>query len=552
MDYYDLGTYHRPVTTQSAQAQTWFDRGLIWCYGYNHEESVRCFQKAAEIDPGCAMAYWGIAYASGCNYNKAWEAFREDELELAFPAIEAAIRNAVALSKSASPVEQALIEALTYRYPASRDEPYAFSAWNDRYAAAMRKVYAAFPDDLDVSTLFAEALINRTPWKLWNLKTGQPAEGADTLEAVEVLEKALGQVEENDHQPHPGLLHMYIHTMEMSPNPERALPASDALRDLVPEAGHLRHMPSHIDVLCGRYREAVIANSNAIEADEKYLEREGPLGFYTLYRCHDYHFKLYAAMFLGQSRAALEAAARMIATIPEELLRIELPPMADWLEGFVPMKLHVCIRFGLWEEILAEPMPEDLNLYCVSTAMLHYAKGIAFAATRHIEAAEQQRQQFFEALNRVPETRYVFNNRCLDILAIAGEMLNGEVEYRKGNFDQAFAHLHKSVELDDNLPYDEPWGWMQPTRHALGALLLEQGRVAEAEQIYRDDLGLNSTLSRASQHPDNVWSLHGYVECLHRLHKHHEATIMEKRLEQAGAWADVPINASCYCRLEVS
>ena len=153
---------------------------------------------------------------------------------------------------------------------------------------------------------------------------------------------------------------------------------------------------------------------------------------------------------------------------------------------------------------------------------------------------------------RVPESRYVFNNRCLDILAVAAEMLNGELEYRKGNFEQAFAHLRQSVELDDNLPYDEPWGWMQPTRHALGALLLEQGRIAEAEQIYRDDLGLNSTLSRASQHPDNVWSLHGYVECLHKLHKHHEAMQMEKRLEQAKAWADVPIKASCYCRLEVS
>jgi tetratricopeptide (TPR) repeat protein len=550
-DYYDLGTYSRPIGTQSEEAQRWFNRGLIWCYGYNHEESIRCFQKAAEHDPGCAMAYWGIAYASGCNYNKAWEAFREDELEQAFPAIDAALQKALAHSTSASPLEQALIAALTRRYPADRNDPHAFSAWNDGYAAAMRQVYERFPDDLDVSTLFAEALINRTPWKLWDLPSGQPAEGADTLEAVAVVEKALQRIETDGLEAHPGLLHMYIHILEMSPHPERALPASDALRDLVPDAGHLCHMPSHIDVLCGRYQQAVIANSKAIQADQKYLEREGPLNFYTLYRCHDYHFKLYAAMFLGQSQAALDAANQMVTTISEELLRVELPPMADWLEGFVSMRLHVYVRFGLWDEILAEPLPQDSGLYCVTTAMLHYAKGIALAVKAQIEAAEAEQLKFVEAMRNIPETRYVFNNRCIDILAVAAEMLSGEIEYRKGHFEQAFAHLRRSVELDDHLPYDEPWGWMQPARHALGALLLEQGRVAEAEQVYRDDLGFNTTLSRASQHPENVWSLQGYVECLHKLHKHHEAMQMEERLEQAKAWADVPIQASCFCRLEV-
>jgi tetratricopeptide (TPR) repeat protein len=427
-----------------------------------------------------------------------------------------------------------------------------FSAWNDAYAAAMRGVYAAFPDDLDVSSLFAEALINRTPWKLWDLQSGRPAEGASTLEAVEVLEKALNRVERAGLDPHPGQLHMYVHTMEMSPHPERALRASDALRDLVRDAGHLRHMPSHIDVLCGQYHDAVVANSHAIEADAKYLEREGPINFYTLYRCHNYHFKLYSAMFLGQYRTALEAANQMIATIPEELLRVELPPMADWLEGFVSMKMHAYVRFGKWEEIMAEPLPTDQDLFCVTTAMLHYAKAIACSVTGQIQAAEAERGQFARALARVPETRYIFNNKCTDILAVAAEMLSGELEYRKGNFEQAFEHLRQSVILDDNLPYDEPWGWMQPARHALGALLLEQGRVAEAEQVYRDDLGLNSTLSRASQHPDNVWSLHGLVECLHRRHEHAEAMAMEARLDLAKARADVPIDASCFCRLEVS
>jgi tetratricopeptide (TPR) repeat protein len=547
-NYYELGTYGRPVSTSSREAQLWFDRGLVWCYAFNHEEATRCFAKATEFDPECAMAYWGIAYAGGCNYNKPWEAFREDELQQALVSVRNAMEKALTRLDSASPVERALIKALEHRYPSQPPGPDAFSAWNDAYAGAMRGVYAAFPDDLDVSSLFAEALINRTPWKLWNLASNRPAEGASTVEAVEVLEKALRRAKEDGSEPHPGLLHMYIHTMEMSPRPERALAASNALRDLVPDAGHLCHMPSHIDVLCGHYYDAVVANTKAIQADARYLEREGPLNFYTLYRCHNYHFKIYAAMFLGQYRTALDAANQMIATIPEELLRVQSSALADWLEGFVPMKLHVYIRFGKWEEITAEPLPADRDLFCVTTAMLHYAKGVADAATGRVQSAEAEKSRFDQAAARVPDTRYIFNNKCIDILAVAAEMLNGELEYRKGNVEQAFWHLRQAVALDDNLPYDEPWAWMQPTRHALGALLLEQGRVAEAEQVYRDDLGLNATLSRPAQHPDNVWSLHGYAECLHRQHKHAEAAAVEARLDAAKALTDVPIHASCYCR----
>ena len=348
---------------------------------------------------------------------------------------------------------------------------------------------------------------------------------------------------------HPGVLHIYIHTIEMSPHPERALRACDTLRDLVPDAGHLRHMPSHIDVLCGHYYASLEANSKAILADRKYLDREGPLNFYTLYRCHDYHFKLYSAMFLGQYRPALEAAEELIAAIPEQLLRVTNPPMADWLEGFVGMKFHVLVRFGKWRTIFDEPLPDDSELYSVTTAMLQYAKGVAHAASAQMTEAEAALQQFGDAFARVPATRYIFNNRCIDILAIAAEMLRGEIHYRKGNYDDAFAHLRNAVKLDDTLPYDEPWGWMQPARHALGALLLEQNRVEEAIQVYRADLGLDTTLSRPSQHPDNVWSLHGYVECLQRLGKDEEAASARLRLDLALARADVEISASCFCRV---
>jgi len=549
-DYYDLGTYSRAVTTGSPQAQRWFDRGLLWSYGYNHDEAIRCFRKAIEHDRDCAMAYWGIAYASGPNYNKRWDAFIEQELKEAVAQARLATQAALVHIDRASPVEQGLIRALEQRYQANQVTSLEqLFSWNDAYAASMRDVYRSFADDPDVAALFAEALIDRTPWLLWDLRTGQPAAGADTLEAVAVLEQALQRMEGHGAAPHPGVLHMYVHTMEMSPHPERALRAADVLRDLVPDAGHLRHMPSHIDVLCGDYRGAMITNSRAIQADSKYLEQEGPLNFYTLYRCHNYHFKLYSAMFLGQYHPALDAANQLQATIREELLRVEQPPMADWLEGFVSMKVHVQIRFGKWQDILATPLPHDQALYCVTTAMLHYARGVAHAACGHVAAAETEQQLFLDALTRVPATRYIFNNTCIDILAVAGAMLSGEIEYRKGNYDSAFTHLRQARSLDDNLPYDEPWGWMQPVRHALGALLLEQGRVEEALQAYRADLGLDHTLSRASWHLDNVWSLHGYVECLKQLGRDEEAAAAQTRLDLAMARADVPITASCFCRV---
>jgi tetratricopeptide (TPR) repeat protein len=544
-DYFDLGGYTRPVTTSSAQARTWFTRGLLWAYAFNHEEAVTCFEHAIEADPECALAYWGLAYALGPNYNKPWEAFAPGEaissVSRAFAAAEAAAQRA----GRATPVERALAQALAARYPSAQPAEDC-SPWNAGYAAAMREVYRSYPGDLDVAALFADALMNLTPWALWDQATGQPADGAATLEAKTVLDRALAT---DRGRSHPGVLHMYIHLMEMSPRPEDALAAGDLLRDLVPDAGHLRHMPTHLDVLCGDYRRVVSANTAAIAADEKFRERRGAMNFYTLYRAHDYHFKIYGAMFLGQARAALETADQLAAAIPEELLRVENPPMADWLEGFVPMKMHALIRFGRWPDIIAAPLPRDQGLYCVTTAMTHYAKGVAHAASGHVDEAAEHRRRFAAAMARVPGSRTVFNNTCQDILAVAGAMLDGELEYREGNFEKAFARLRRAIDLDDGLPYDEPWGWMQPARHAYGALLLEQGRVAEAEAVYRADLGLDDTLARACQHPGNVWSLHGYHECLTRLGKQEAAGIIGQQLKIAAAYADVPIGSSCYCRL---
>ncbi|MFJ3310030.1 tetratricopeptide repeat protein [Streptomyces sp. NPDC086549] len=548
MNYYELGSHSRRVTTSSPDAQMWFDRGLIWTYAFNHEEAVRCFEAAAEADLDCAMAYWGVAYALGPNYNKPWEFFDEQDLARTVARTHAAVERAHAAAATATPVERALIEALRARYPrAEAEDIEGLSVWSEAYADSMRAVHLLAPDDLDVVTLYADALMNLTPWQLWDIRTGLPAEGARTPEARSVLE---GAIATEAGTRHPGLLHMYIHLMEMSPTPEAALPVADLLRGMVPDGGHLQHMPSHLEVLCGDYRRVVSDNAAAIAADERFHAREGALNFYTLYRCHNYHFRIYGAMFLGRSRDALETAERLEAAVPEDLLRVESPPMADWLEGFLAMRVHVLIRFGRWEDILGLPMPADPRLYCVSTAMLHYARGVALSSTGRIAAAETERELFREAVARVPETRMLFNNTCSDILAIASAMLDGELDYRKGDYDAAFAALRRSIELDDHLPYDEPWGWMQPTRHAYGALLLEQGLIPEAEAVYRADLGIDDTLPRPLQHPGNVWSLHGYHECLQRLGRTDEARIVAQQLKLAAATADVPIDSSCFCRLD--
>ncbi|WP_209832954.1 hypothetical protein [Ruegeria sp. HKCCE3926] len=543
-EYYDLGSYSCPVTTSVPEAQLWFDRGLNWTYGYNHEEAVVCFQRAAEHDPQCAMAYWGVAYAAGPNYNLPWdlqdERGRRKALALAYDAMQ----NALRLADGCTPVEQALIRALPARYP-QRDPAEDMHRWDHDFAEAMRAAFAAHRDHADLRAIYVEALLNLTPWKMWDLKTGQPAQGAATLEAQEALEWAMA----NDPaaMSHPGLLHLYVHLMEMSPTPEKALKAGDVLRTLVPDAGHLVHMPTHIDVLCGHYHNVVQWNEKASDADLKYYEREGAFNIYTGYRQHNYHFAIYGALFLGQIEPALRANRGLWDTTPEEMLRIESPPMADYFESYMSMGPHILIRFGRWEEAKTLELPSDPDLYRTLTATTHYARAIAHAATGDVVHAEAEENLFLAARECVPETRRLHNNRVIDLLEIAGEMLRGEIEYRKGNFEIAFAHLRRSVELDDTLPYDEPWGWMQPTRHALGALLFEQGHAAEAEAVYREDLGLGGSLSRASIHPDNVWSLKGLYDCLKARGEDVEMRQVKQRLDLALARADRAVAASCFC-----
>ncbi|KAI0849483.1 TPR domain protein [Daldinia vernicosa] len=547
-DYYNLGSYRRVVNSSSEEAREWVNRGLIWSYAFNHEESVKCFERAIACDSNCVLAYWGLAYVLGPNYNKPWEYFDETEFENVMRRTHSVVEQAKARLDKALPVEKALVEALKFRYPQEHAGDKDWSIWNQGYADAMERVYGEFPDDLDIAALYVDALMSLTPWQLWDITTGEPASGARTLEAKAILERSMAQ---DGGSRHPGLLHLYIHLMEMSTTPEAALDAANTLRDLVPDAGHLNHMPTHIDVLVGDYQSAIESNQKAIVADNIFFAREDPLRFYTLYRMHDLHFRIYAGMFAGQLKVTLETVARVEQTLSEELLRVESPPMADWLEGFLAMRVHALIRFGRWQEIIDLPFYEDGELYCTTNALTHYAKGVALAATGKVEEASKQRELFAEAAEMVPESRMMFNNKCVDILNVAEAMLDGELEYRRGNYDSAYSHLRVSIERSYALPYDEPWGWMQPPSHAYGALLVEQGHFDEAVEVYAEDLGIGGKLPRALQHLKNVWSLHGYHECLGKLGRIDEARAIKPQLDAAIAGADVPIKASCFCRTSV-
>ena len=548
MDYYNIDVYERLVSTTSSDAQLWFNRGLIWTNAYFHDEAVACFHRSIEADPECAMAHWGVAYASGPNYNMPWErrdaAMRKKTAETC----HAATQKALALIEKVTPFERAIIEALPFRFPQNLPADFeVMRGWNDDFTDAMRTVFEAFPGDLEVACILVEAIMNRTPWNMWDQKTGDVADGAGTVEAQAVLETMLDQ--NAGAWSHPGLLHLYVHLMEMSPTPEKALKAGDVLRELVPDAGHLIHMPTHIDVQCGHYQDVLHWNWKATQVDRKALDSMGIYTLYTGYRIHNYHFAVYGAMFLGQYEPAMKMAHELAEVTPEELLQVESPPFATFFESYFALKVHVMIRFGRWREIIQEPLPEDQLLWANLTATLHYAKGVAHAALGEVQDAETEQAKFLTARDIMPEDRRLHNVLCLDQLAVAEAMLEGEIEYRKGNYDFAYRRLRDAVGMEDNLPYDEPWGWMQPTRHALGALLLEQGHVNEAEAVYREDLGLGGELSRAQIHPNNVWSLRGLNDCLNAKGQgsSKEGKLIAQSLALAEARADRGVGASCFC-----
>jgi len=541
------------VSTTSAEAQRFFDIGLNWCYGFNQEEGAACFAHALQFDAECAMAHWGIAYASGPFYNNLWRQHSRQEASCTARICHKHIQLARAQCAQSSALEIQLIEALAVRFQKPIAVPLVeFDSWENDYANAMRRVYYQYPDNHDVAALFAEALITRTAWRLWDVHTGLPAAGTDTLEALEVIERSIATNNANKASQHPAILHLHIHATEMSNHPERALASAEMLSTLCPDAGHLNHMPGHTYILCGMYQQAKLVSERAIAADKLYVEYAGDRNFYTTARAHDLHLMMFTCMFLGQYQPALKAAEAICETITDELLSIKgRPQMIATMEGYYSMKMHVFVRFGKWQEIIREQIPSDHQKFPVTIAMHHYARGIAFAFLKDFASANNELSSFERALAEIPEDRIFFNNAATSILAVADNMLRGELAYHQGDYEKAFNYLRASVALNDELHYSEPWPWMHPPRHALAALLSEQGHYVEAEHVYRTDLGLNSELSRCAQHPDNVWALHGLVECLEMRSESIELPEMKKKLSKALELTDLTISSSCLCRKPV-
>jgi tetratricopeptide (TPR) repeat protein len=401
--------------------------------------------------------------------------------------------------------------------------------------------------------LLAEALITRTPRRLWDVKSGRPAEGSDVLEAIAICERSMEILTQAGKQQHPAIVHIHIHALEMSDDPGRSMEAADALAAMRTDAGHMNHMPGHTYVLCGDYERARAASIRAMEVNDRFIAYAGALTPYTTACAHDIHLMMYACMFLGKYTDSIAAANKMRTLLTKDVLSVQnRPKFSMGLEGYYSMKTHVMVRFGRWQDIIDEPMPDDPQLYLVTTAMHHYAKGVAHAALKQIPQAEKERILFRESLARIPASRRFFNNNAHAVLGVGEKMLDGELEYHKGNYEFAYEHLRESVRRDDNLEYIEPWAWMHPPRHALGALLAEQGHFEEAESVYRDDLGLSRSIQRCAQHPDNVWALHGLVECLVKRGETGELPALQAKLTKAQQAADLPITSSCLCRTDVN
>eukprot|EP00904_Undaria_pinnatifida_P009047 jgi/Undpi1/5272/HiC_scaffold_2.g00553.m1 len=476
--------------TASRGGRAWFARGWMHILNFHHEEAMECFKRCIEIDALCAMALWGIG----------------------------------------NPPEL-----------------------NVKFADAMSKVYWKHAGDLDVATVYAESLMVVKPWALWKRdeESGDITPSTEgTLLAKHVLEKAMAAPEGMEH---PGILHLYCHLMELSGEAVAAMPAANVLRTLYPAAGHLTHMPSHIDVWAGQYKQdALDANLISIETDNATVEYTGvESNFYKGYRIHNVHVGAWAALFAGRAEDAMKLARVAEGMLPpgdkdsgvQFMLHGHIPMGRLFLEPYSMIKWHVMIRFGMWDEIIAEPQYEDYDLYPTGIATGFYARGIAYASMGMIQEAEAEQAKYLDSMQHPSHGgRRLHNNPVMSqerpcILKIGEAMLAGEIEYRKGNFETAFDHLHEAVRLDKSLHYDEPWGWMVPTRHALGALLLEQGHVEEATKIFRADLKM---------YKNNMWGLLGLLQCLEKTNDP-EVVDVRKRYEEASSTADIRPTATCFC-----
>lgn len=516
-----LGDHHFPITTRSPEAQRWFDQGLMLTFGFNHDAAERSFLRATQLDPDCAMCWWGASLVLGPHVNAGMDPENNARAW-------SRLQKARALAGNAGPREQAFIEALSARY--AKNPPEDRRPLDEAYAQATRQLVQQRPDDLDAAVFHAEALMDLQPWNYYD-EQRRPI--GNTPEIVSVLESIM----ERD-PDHAGALHLYVHAVEASDDPQRGVVAADRLRELIPGSGHLVHMPAHIYARVGRWHDAVIANERAIEADDAYLAicRGNTKGIYPLgYVPHNHHFLWFAASMEGNSEtarsAALETARR---TNLPELMR---KPGYAGLQHYWMSPWFDRVRFGRWDEIAALPNPaEDLPYV---TAIWHYAQGTAAARQQRDDDAQRHLLALRTlATDPVLDTMTMWDRYPLTHAAnIAERSLTAEIANANGDRDAAIAALREAAAIEDRIPYDEPPGWHAPVRHSLGALLLDAGRADEAESVYREELARN---------PANGWSLHGLAQSLKAQRRAEEAAQAERQLAEAWQHADVALVASRF------
>ena len=502
----NLGSLHHPISTTSEQAQRYFDQGLRLVYAFNHEEAIRSFEAAVDWDPEAAMPYWGIALALGPNINSAMEKKSE------YRAIEM-VQKARRLVDRANSEERAYIEALVTRYVGRKGV--RRKGLDEAYAKAMRSVAQRFPDDDDASTLFAEAMMDLRPWDFWK-PDGRPQPGTD--EIVTTLESVLAR-----NPDHPGACHYYIHALEASPFPERALACAERLPELMPGAGHLVHMPAHLYIRLGRYHEAAERNEHAAHVDEAYLAARTPSGDYADgYYSHNLHFLWASLMMEGRSAEATRVARELTNTITEDEARID-----KWKELYLPTPLYTLIRFERWDELLREPPPP--KGFRLMDGMWRLGRGLALVSTGRLPGAEGEHYALANLTKQIKRDRSQEEKISRTLLKIAERLLAGEIAARRQQYDDSIHKLKEAVKLEDSLPYVEPPHWPLPVRQYLGSVLLLAGRPADAETEYRADL---------SRNPENGWALIGLIQSLQDQQKHDQAAEVEDRFKKAWTHAD--------------
>lgn len=504
-----FGDVHHPVTTKNPEAQKFFDQGFALIWAFNHEEALLSFQRAAELDPDCAMAYWGIALAVGPNYNDT-----EPDLNREKTAWDA-VQKGLALAANATPAEQDYLKALATRYT---NEPKPdLKQFAMFYKKAMGELSKKYPNDLDAAVLYAESAMDLRPWQLWSAD-GKPAEG--TEEIVATLESVLKR-----DPNHIGANHFYIHAVEASPHPERALPSADRLAKLAPEAGHLVHMPGHIYIRTGDYAAAVHANEDAVEADRQYIDKFHVTGMYpAMYYSHNLHFLAIAASMEGRFAEANNAAAQLVGNIAPLLKEM---PM---VEVFLPTRILVLVRFHRWDEILKLPEPDAAAL--TTLALWHFARGMAFAQTNKTYDADYERRAMFAEANKVPEDAMFGFNHSRDLLNLAAHLLEGHMSLARVSIPAAEEHFQKAAQIEDGLRYDEPPDWYIPPRESLGRTYMIANQYDAAEKVFREEL---------LHHPHSGRALYGFAQCLKAEGKKPEAKQAELDFRAAWKSADVKL-----------